>query len=208
MPNAIDVLTAAEGRAAVDVGDSDATRNLLLDRAITAVSRRLDRAFGPIVKRTVTNERHDGGNCGVWLRYYPVKAITTVTEHSGGIPAVLPVETPTNLADGYLPSPYDVDPSLYNGELVRRSGGCVRPFASGAVLVTYEAGRYDTTAAVDPIYKLAAEITLKNYWRTTEQSTTPVGEFEAPAQTVPALMLPKAVRDLLADELQERPGVA
>lgn len=204
----LDVLTDAEARRATDVGVNDTSKQLELAAAVTAVSKRLDRLVGPIVKRTITSERHDDAGCAVWLRYYPVVSVTTVTEHSGGVPSVLTAETPTNLADGYLPTRYDVDPSLYNGEIVRRSNGCIRPFASGAVLVTYEAGRYATTATVDPIYKQAAELMLKTYWRTTEQSATPVGEFEAPAQTVPALAVPKAVRDLLSDEIQERPGVA
>lgn len=208
---AFDVLTLAEAKLTLKIADTDVSFDALLTPAITNVSRQIDRCVGPVIKRAVTAELHDGDDCeGVWTRYMPVFAITTVTEYRAGVPTVLVAEAPGTLVDGYLALPYEYDPSLFSGHLERRATGRPKHFANGRlnIAITYTAGRVDTVDLVDPRYKEAARIILRNLWRQEEQSIGQAGEYMVPAQNFPKFGIPNAARDLLADEWQWRPGFA
>lgn len=208
----LDVLTLAEGKTAVGIGASDSSLDTPLAQKITAVSRRLDRLCGPIVQRTVTDEVHPGGCPSIRVRRWPVASFTTVTEYDATVAQVLTLEDfDTQPADGYLPERWESTPTaVFNGVVWRRSSGCCAWFPAGpeAVKVTYVAGRAANTAAVDPVFKEAAGIALKNLWRTMETATQMLGEFDVPAQNFPVSMVTKAVRDALEDEIVETPGVA
>lgn len=216
MADPFDVLTLAEAKSALRIGATDVSIDDRLGLAITNVSRQIDRFIGPVIQRTVTAELHDGATdsaiCNtVWTRLMPVTSITTVTEYRAGVPTVLVAETLGSLVDGYLAEPYDYDAALLSGEIIRRNAaGRTKPFASGRrnIAVTYIAGRVTTVTAVDPGYKEAALIVLRNLWRSDEQSIGAVGEYTTPASNFPADGIPSAVRDLLGDEWQQRPGFA
>lgn len=211
-PDTLNVLTLLEGRLAVGISDTDTRYDLPLAQKIAAVSRRLDRLCGPIVQRTVTDEVHPGGCPSIRVRRWPVASFTTVTEYHATAPTVLTLEDfDTQPTDGFLPERWESTPTaVFNGKIWRRASGqgCWFPVGPEAVKVTYVAGRAANTAAVDPAFKEAAGIALKNVWRTMEAAVQLVGEFDAPAQNFPISIVTKAVRDCCAEELIEGPGVA
>lgn len=211
-PDTLNVLTLLEGRLAVGISDTDTRYDLPLAQKITAVSRRLDRLCGPIVQRTVTDEVHPGGCPSIRVRRWPVASFTTVTEYDATTPTVLTQEDfDTQPTNGFLPERWESTPTaVFNGIIWRRSSGYGAwfPFGPEAIKVTYVAGRAATTAAVDPVFKEAAGIALKNLWRTMESATQLLNEFDVPAQNYPVSMITKAVRDAVLDEIIEIPGVA
>jgi hypothetical protein len=80
----------------------------------------------------------------------------------------------------------------------------------GNIFVTYTGGRYGSTAAVDPRFKEAAYIMLRNLW-TTEEPTVQInagGEVATPGGRFPTFAVPNAARDLLLDEWREAGGFA
>jgi hypothetical protein len=200
--NAIDVLTLAEGKQALRVNDSDTTNGALLAAAITGVSQALDVVAGPIVTRTFTNERHDGGDWTVTVRHFPVYSIGSVTEYDGTSSQALIAETVGTVPTaGYISEPYA---GLSGGDLLgptitRRSGGWDYPFPAGRgnVVVTYTAGRFTNTAAVTEQFKHAARITLENWWQQFNQGIGSVGEFEVPVSSFPRFAVPNAARQAL-----------
>ena len=152
---------AINDATSANAGASDRDREVI-DIWVPAVSRRVDELCGPVVARTVTDERHDGGSELIRLLRGPALTVTTVTEYAAGTGTVLTAEEDATLpADGYLFENYR------SGTLLRRrrSGSDTR-FASGRrnVKVTYEAGRFATTAAVDAKFKLAAASVLIGLW--------------------------------------------
>src|SRR3954470_17383830 len=119
MADALDVITLAEAKQALNAGPSSTTDDALLASYVTTVSRRMDQLCGPIVKRTVT-ETFDG-SCGtLLLKSRPVISITSV------------VDTGTTLD----PSGYTVTPST--GVLRKVSGVYLSAFRWGiaSVVVT------------------------------------------------------------------------
>lgn len=208
MAHAEDVLTLDEAKTALNLTGT-AKHDAELPAWVTAVSRRLDRAVGPIVRREVTEVLSGGGDV-IHTRLYPVSSYTSVTEYSDTTGTVLTVETNLSKPNAaYLPYPYSGNPTLFNGRLRRRGGGSDVRFTSGDsnVAVVYVAGRFATTGAVDEIYKTAARIMLQNLWSAQSPNVAQVDEFEIPQQRFPRFAIPNAVKELLADEWQEGPLV-
>jgi len=206
----LDVLTLAEGRTAVGIGAADTSQDTALAAKITAVSRRLERGYGPIVQRTITDELHPGGSGSIWVRYWPVTSFTTVTEYTATIPQVLTAETfSVQPEHGYRPGRWTTPTAVFTGQIRRSAFGQPWVFPAGpeAVKVTYVAGRFATTTAVDPVFKEAAAIMLKNLWRTAETAVQIVGEFDVPAQNFPTFAIPHATRALLEPELVDGPDL-
>jgi len=152
----LDVCTLEDVKAAL--GLQDGSFDAELAGYVTAVSRMLDEKCGPIVQRTITAEEIDAKSGLASLKWYPVLSVTTVTEYSGTTATVLTQQTPgTAPASGYR-----VDKAT--GMLTRYSGGTPCWFAP-VVVVTYVAGRYATTAAVDERFARAAVLTIVEQWR-------------------------------------------
>lgn len=211
MPDELDVLTLAEAKDELMIGAGDTSKDTTLARKITAVSRRLDQACGPIVVRTVTGEVIEGGGSDAWVKFGPVFSWTSVTEYSGTVAQVLdPEDYDTQPSYGYVAGRGGTPTSVYSGRLSRRSGGgaLVFPVGPEAVRVTYVAGRFADTESVDPLFKEAAAVMLKNAWRTQEAAVQGLGEFDVPAQNFPRFGIPNYVRDMLADEWLAAPVVA
>lgn len=205
MADALDLLTLAEAKEALDL-TATSLHDADLPPYITAVSRGLDKLIGPVVRRTVTGEEHDGGRRFVFLRHYPVTAVTSVTEYDGTTPTVLTRET--NLvkpAEGYRLARYKHDGALFGAMIERRAGGERLCFVCGAgnVEVDYTAGRYADTASVGQLYKQAARLMLQNLWRSQQDSTGGVGEFQVPQSYFPRWWYPQAVRQMFPGEVQD-----
>ncbi|MEV5538480.1 hypothetical protein AB0L13_16615 [Saccharopolyspora shandongensis] len=202
---ALDVISLDEAKQAVNVtGTTEHDTELAL--WITAVSQRLDELVGPVVVRTITGEAHDGGRCLVMLAHYPVTSITSVSEYDSGTQVPLTAETlTTRPAAGYLADRYEPNPALLSRFVRRRSNGADAEFAAGRgnVVVSYSAGRFADTASVDPRFKAAANLMLINLWRSQQSSVGSVGEFDTPMSNFPTFAVPRAVREMLARELQE-----
>lgn len=192
MADTLDVITLAEGRAAVNLHASDTSQDTEVAAYITAVSRRLDQLVGPIVVRTITAEAHDGAGRYVRLNYAPVSSVTSVTEYVDTTGTVLTAEA---VGVATTANNYAIDTRY--GILTRRSGGTDTTWSAGRsrVVVTYVAGRYANTTSVDPLFKQAAAIFLAHLWRR-EQSSEPVTAY----QRGHGVAVPRVVKEMLSDE--------
>lgn len=192
MAATLDIITLAEGRAAINMLAQDTTQDSEIAAYVTAASQRIDQLAGPVVVRTITAELHDGTGSEVRLRYYPVSSITSVTEYVGATGTVLTAET---VGGAYIGTNYALDARY--GVLTRRSGGVDAPFSygRGRVAVTYVAGRFANTAAVDPLYKTATTVLLSHWWRR-EQGSDPITSYQRSF----GLAVPRAVVEMLAGE--------
>lgn len=201
----LDVLTLTEAKQTLSLTGTTAF-DAELAGWITAVSQRLDRLVGPIVVRTVTDEAHDGGHHEVFLEYYPVSVVTSVVEYDGTTATTLTAETnEVKPADGYLSERYKPNPVLQSKRIRRRSTGTDDAFPVGRlnVVVSYSAGRFADTASVEDRYKTAAKFMLQNFWRSRQDSVRGQDEFDVPMASFPGFAIPRAVRELFPDEVQE-----
>lgn len=164
MADTLDVLTIAEARTAVGLG-SDTSKDTVLAAWVTAVSRQLDQLCGPIVKRTVTDELHDGGSYSIRLNRRPVYSITTISEYTNTTAQALTAETnATKTAYNFLHD--GTTGTLNSGVILRRNSNSDANWTAGRrnVAVTYEAGRAADTASVDAKFKQAASMLLRTAW--------------------------------------------
>lgn len=158
MADLLDLLDLDEAKRAVNLSESRVGQEQNLELAVTAVSRVVDDLRGPVVARTITGEVHDGGTAYLILRKQPVYAVTSVVEYNSTTPTTLAAEVFPGTTSSY---DYWLD---HRGVLHRRSGGAYSTFAGTRVVVTYQAGRYATTAAVDEQWKKAASEILAGNW--------------------------------------------
>lgn len=162
MADTLDVLTLNEAKAAI--GTASTANVTRLAMFVTGISRRIDDICGPVVVRAVT-ERHSGGGCAVRLRQTPVSSVTTVVEWdtAGTSTSLAAEDDDTKPANGFLL----VNHHKHDAVVLRRSGGGTRNYVSGIdnIVVTYQAGRYASTAAVDPVFKLHAADILAFQWQ-------------------------------------------
>lgn len=202
-----DLLGTLEAIHALGLGTADAAastaKGTLLATAITAVSEAFAEKCGTIIYGTVTGELHDGGRDAVWLKNTPVQGVVTVVEYDGTTAATLTAETnAAKYDDGYTVN-------LANGKVSRRNDNTAALFPVGSdnVYVTYVAGRFASTSTVSQKFKEAAEITLKNLWRTFDLSAAQSGDFDIPLQTFPRFAIPNAAKELLAREWRTGSGI-
>lgn len=209
----LDVLALAEAKDGLNEEASVGLDNEL-PGWITAVSQRLDKLVGPIVRRTVTSEKHNGGEPVIHLRLWPVYSITTVTEYENAAATILTAETNLSQpADAYIVDSYEPALTLADGtqldllsrSVYRRSSGSDTRFPAGRrnVDVAYVPGRFVNTASVDERYKKAAILCLQNIWQSQRIGTARMGEFDVPVSTFPRFAIPNAVKELFPGEIQE-----
>ncbi len=194
MADALDYLTLAEAKAALNIDTSNTNFDTELAGWITAVSRQLDNYVGPVVTRTITSESHDGGCASLFLKYRPVSSVTAVSEFSYTTEQALTGESnASKTATNYL-----LDAA--KGILRRRSGGADTrfPMGRGNVIVTYVAGRY-TSASVDEVFKTGARLTLSLLWRREQGFGTETFGAMGAFPGLPGFGLPNVVVDLLSD---------
>lgn len=201
--DALDVTTVDTARTWIGARTADED---LLQVYVTAVSRLLDQHCGPVIRRTITDELHDGGHETIHLRYGPVTSISSVIELVGTTQTTCTAETfGTQPADGYLLDPNSTPTAPYSGIIRRRANGAPARWASGDsnVKVTYVAGRYAAIANIDPLFTNAAILIMKNLWRA-EQSgvAAATAGYENPQALYPGFAMPRAAKQILADELR------
>lgn len=210
MPGVLDVLTLAEAKDAINV-NSTQNRDTLLALYITSISARMDVLLGPIVTRTITAELHNGGRDSIFLNSYPVTSVASVTEYDRG-QSLTTVLTPEILGD-YTPhvdtyeiEPFSTNPALFGNRIKRQQNGHHHRFAHGRrnVSVSYTAGRFADTESVDEKYKLGAGYILLSAWRSQQDSTAKMGDFDVPFSSVPKYMIPYNVIDMFYGEVQQR----
>lgn len=197
----LDIITLAEAKATVNLDQTDVTHDEELARFISAVSSRIDDLVGPVVARSVS-ELHDGGVRFIQPRTTPVGAITTLTEYDSTTPTVLTAESNVSKpSTGYL---LDVKWS-HDVRIRRRDGGSDARFASGRrnVELVYSAGRAATTADVPDVFKMAAALTVQHMWKPSAGMWAQTSQFgDEPRSHVAPWMVPKAVKELLHNELR------
>lgn len=154
----IDLLTSAEAaEAAKMTGDGQAVR---LAAMVTGISRAIVDMCGPVVIVTTTNEAHDGGRSFIRPYKTPVDSVASVTEYLGTESTSLTEETNASKpTGGFLLD----NPSDHDVRIIRRSGNSDAPFPQGRrnILVTYDAGRFASTAVVDEKFKEATRAILR-----------------------------------------------
>src|SRR5690554_2414446 len=205
-----DWVTMAEAKEALQIGQNDETRDDLITMAITAFSDRLDDACGPMVERTILDERHNGSfpngrhRRTIELNHSPVKEFIEVIEYQEGSPKELTFQPPGgNIFEAFYSSPTRKEPDVYDGIVSRISNGYEHPFypGMGNIVFSYEAGRVPSTEDVLPQYKEAFSIALKSWFRSyqlTVLAQRPADEFQKPQQVFPAFAIPNATRQMLA----------
>lgn len=216
MADPLDLLSLSAAKAAINMAAASNEHDLTLARQITAVSRIVDDVCGPVVVRTVTAELADGGRSKVKVRRWPVTSFTTVREvRSAGTISTVNAVVWGATGDGYFAIPYRRDVTLKSGELIRvRSGSDYYwPAGSGSVEVTYQAGRYATTAAVDARFAEAAGAILRRMWKRESGIWSQASNvFELPLEAEPSSGFFRVVRplvhELLRDEVQSMFQVA
>lgn len=204
MADTLDVITLAEAKLAVNIASSDTSQDTELAAYITAISRRLDSLCGAVVKRLYQDEDHmTYGEHVIEVHNRPIFDVQGVVEYSSdGTHIHLTEETVTTKpADGWL-----IDPTTKSRfRILRRSSGMTYNYPiDGIVRLEYNAGRYATTATVDPVFKQAAAIMLANLWRREQgvgsQTFGTAGDMFNPL--VPTFAVPRAVLELLAEYLR------
>jgi hypothetical protein len=210
--NSLDIITVTEAAAAINQQSGPSVVSLQGEAVallVTAVSARIDALAGPVVQRTVAGELHNGsdwahGNVyeSISLRQVPVFSVLTVAEYSGAVATTLTAESNTSKPA----SSYSVD--LATGKLYRRQSGSPACFPAGRqnIEVTYVAGRYGTTANVSSQFKQAASTLFAHWWRAEHGVGSRFGDIEPTggitATGIPSFGMPRAVVDLLIDELR------
>lgn len=198
MADTLDLVSLGAAQDAIGVTDE---RTGILANYITTVSRHIDDLCGPVVKRTVTAELHHGGLTALILRKAPVISVTTVTENGTAVAAA-----------GYH---LDADAGLLERLGSNYSSWYWQP-GRWNISVTYEAGRYDDTGDVDPVFREAAIMAIHGLWNNEQAlggtSTFGPGYGGLDINTdVPiglSYILPRPAYMLLRPYLARRPGVA
>lgn len=124
------VVSLDEAKAHLNIPLTTTRSDSEIELFIASATDKIEHRCGPVLRRTVTNERHSGGKRAVWLRY---------PAGPGGDP-YLTVTSVTGIASGITitPSLLDVDPI---GRIGYLDGS---RFASGDSLWSYTAGRTST----------------------------------------------------------------
>ncbi len=155
-PTNIDILSLSEAKAALNIPIATTDFDVELAQVISQASRFVDSIDGAVVMRTLTETVRNPRGASIILDTYPV-VVSTVVEYSGGTASTLTAESVTT-AGGFT---FDAD----TGVLHRRSSWYATGFAGETLVVTYTAGRYVNTAAVDALYKGAAVAALIHFWQ-------------------------------------------
>lgn len=191
-----DLLTLDEAKAALNIPLADDTFDDEVASYITAVSQRIDDLCGPVVKRSVSEEIHDGSVAVILPDRTPVAAVGSVTEYANGTGTALTAETLTVAGD------YVLEGGGTHASVLRRRGSFSdRPFSYGKIVLNYTAGRFDSTAAVSPKFKQAAAKMLTLMWKGDQGagSATFGAEVDSPLLGY-GFAIPNAVVELLAEE--------
>ena len=180
----LDVLTFAEARTALNYGATYTDADL--EQAITAVSRRIDLVFGAMVRRSVSESVQARG-------YSRLVALGSRPVVADSLDACLVTVSGGSLFTEGTEEERDVFPEvdLDRGDLSAGAGEWPR----GRIDVTYQAGRYATTAAVDALVKQAAVLMLRNLWDSAVFDTVNDGGYDSPGVSFPTVGIPAAVWD-------------
>lgn len=194
MADTYDLLSLSEAKSTLGLSATASDLDTSIASYTTAVSRLLDKECGPFVQRTITDEIHSGGYSMLQLRNAPAASVTSCTEYQGTTAVTITVETiGTSPSNGCL-----LDSNT--GLLVRRSGGSDDFWYPGRnnIKVTYSAGRYANTAAVDARVKRASGMLLRHFWAIDKGSGNLMfGEVDMPIPM--GYAIPNRVREMLND---------
>ena len=205
MADVLDLLTLDEGKRALNIPLADTTFDVEVASYISAVSQRIDDLCGPVVKRAVNDETHDGGHEYVFPDLTPVASVASLTQYSSGTATALTAETPSvSTANDYLL----VDAGSHASLIRRRARWSDAPFLPGRanVVIDYVAGRFENTAGVSAKFKQGAAKMLSVMWKGDQGAGTVT--FGAPVDDgdlgIIGFAIPRAVLELLAEEIRPR----
>ena len=191
-----DLLSLDEAKMALNIDLDNDRFDEELAVFVTAVSERLDDMCGPIVVRDVTGERHDGGCAIIWPNEQPAAELVSVVEYASGVATTLTAETLTIAGDYVLE-----EAGTLNAHICRRASWSDRAFGAGPVVISYRAGRFDSTDDVSAKFKQAAAKTLGWLWKGDQGAgSATFGGAEATSLYGLGFALPNGVVELLAHE--------
>jgi hypothetical protein len=195
----LDVLSMAEALQALSLSDNSTSFTEQLQRKITSISRKFDRRCGPIVQRSVTEWISPLYTTSeIRVASTPIASITSIVEWAGGTgTTITAADEDTSPTNGYL-----LIGQNHNQAILRRYGAGAGYWYVGdrTVVVTYVAGRYATTAAVDARFKDAAEEVLRAEWAVASPSYRRSSNFDE-AFAVTYANSEAMISELLTDDL-------
>lgn len=196
-----DLLTLDEAKQAVNLDLDDDDRDDDLAVYVSAVSETIDNLCGNIVARTVVERPRHSGN-GVLRLAHPAVSVSSVVEWaSNGTSTTLDAEDDdTKPQYGYLL----VDGDTVNALLLRRSSGATAYWTIGDrnVVVTYEAGRVESTDDVPLRFKFAAQRMLAAWWRQASAAWARTPDFGTGDQfDDQPISMETLTRELLPDDI-------
>lgn len=179
------IVSLAETKAHLNIPSTVTTHDEELRRHIGSATGVVEGHIGPVVRRTVSAERHPGGCYAVVLHHTEVISVTSVTPVATGGTAV-------TVAD------LDVDPA---GIIRYKDGYTAFPY--GMYLWTYVVGRVTIPDEV----VLAALIIVKHLWETQRGGTITVAPGEEVLDPRFGFAVPRRAIELLRPH-EARYGVA
>jgi hypothetical protein len=213
----LDILTLAEGKQAVGLGNTDSSQDAQLEYYITAASGILDDYIGPVVNRDIIEFQNGSTRSGarktsIVLNFRPVYSVTEVLEYETGATTAITLtedDPTTHPAEGFYPELYSGSAlGITNGILHRKRSGMTGYWAAGVgnISVDYTAGRFTDTASVTRKYKRACAIILENLWRDTQAGVMQLDEYTVPHQSFPTFAMPNAVKEMFPSEIGQQEG--
>lgn len=202
--DALDVLTSDEARDILKIGSLDQTQAARLASAVTAVSRRLDDEYGPIVKRTIAAKTYEPSCWDLWVDgpIYSTPALTITEYNTSGAGQLLTLETyDTKPAHGYRLEARSGLGGGYTGRIRRTAGTSQQTW--GTVRITYVAGRFSDTGTVDPVFKEAASHLLEAQWEQVRPHTDS-NDDDLPVFVIPREVMDEAMAVIPVNELRPR----
>lgn len=197
MADTLDVLTLAEGRAAIgqDPSTTDTALDTQLELYITATSRWIDSVCGRMVTRTVAELAANTTANTLTLDSATPAQLADLLEQLGSCVDIGTAAAPTVIA------------ASRQLEAVDTAAGTVT--ISGEPVTTTDAhsvrqGLYVNTAGVDPVVKLGASAHLRWLWAVERGAAS--RNFDDFGNVGETIAVPRRVLDILGDFY--RPGVA
>lgn len=175
----LDLLTLAEAIRALHLPDSFSNDDQLaeIEQMNTGVARDIDDLCGPVVIRNVTEWLSPAATEeAITVAKTPISSVTSIVEWLAGTSTtVTAADEDTSPTNGYL-----LIGTGHNQSILRRLGTGAGYWQAGdrTVVVTYAAGRYANTAAVDRKFKRVAAAALRAEWAASSPARQRTMELE------------------------------
>lgn len=199
-------ITVQDAKDSLNIPASDTSNDAELPAFINAATPVIEDIVGPVAKRQIVGELHDGNSPTIRLNWLPVFSVDQVTESYGGT-----LYTLTQASRPYLSTAYSYTVNLTLGRLTRRvAAGGITPFRGGndSISVDYTVGYATLITDVAPNVVLATKELVRHQWQASQQGGRPGFGTDVPMTTTPrGFAVPNFVVELLKPT-RRPPGMA